>query len=142
MIRRLNGQSYDSPACGEFSFYPGSLCLRLNYRMDRIIRAHSLYVAPLIDLIMPNFTFDSPVSKVYIDIQYGTGHLFALGVTVLAIITLIAAALPLVIRLLRKKRRKVISLMRRNTFMEKGLLLFALSFSFSFPKPQPRMRKY
>lgn len=61
------------------------------------------YVAPLIDLIMPNFTFDSPVSKVYIDIQYGTGHLFALGVTVLAIITLIAAALPLVIRLFAEK---------------------------------------
>lgn len=61
------------------------------------------YVAPLIDLIMPNFTFDSPVSKVYIDIQYGTGHLFAMGVTVLAIITLIAAALPLVIRLFAEK---------------------------------------
>ncbi|AME07598.1 type VII secretion protein EsaA [Bacillus siamensis] len=61
------------------------------------------YVAPLIDLIMPNFSFDSPVSKVYIDIQYGTGHLFAMGITVLAIITLIAAALPLIIRLLAEK---------------------------------------
>ncbi|RDY91004.1 type VII secretion protein EsaA [Bacillus amyloliquefaciens] len=61
------------------------------------------YVAPLIDLIMPNFTFDSPVSKVYIDIQYGTGHLFAMGITVLVIITLIAAVLPLIIRLFAEK---------------------------------------
>ncbi|MEC2400392.1 type VII secretion protein EsaA [Bacillus subtilis] len=58
------------------------------------------YVAPLIDLIMPNFTFEDPVSKVYIDIQYGTGHLFTMGITVLLIITVIAAALPLIIRLM------------------------------------------
>lgn len=58
------------------------------------------YVAPLIDLIMPNFTFEDPVSKVYIDIQYGTGHLFTMGITVLLIITVIAAALPLIIRLI------------------------------------------
>ncbi|PAY12623.1 type VII secretion protein EsaA [Bacillus sp. 7705b] len=61
------------------------------------------YVAPLIDLIMPNFTFEDPVSKVYIDIQYGTGHLFTMGISVLLIITLIAAALPLVIRLIAEK---------------------------------------
>ncbi|MGC2879173.1 type VII secretion protein EsaA [Bacillus subtilis] len=58
------------------------------------------YVAPLIDLIMPNFTFEDPVSKVYIDIQYGTGHMFTMGITVLLIITVIAAALPLIIRLM------------------------------------------
>ncbi|MCI4168757.1 type VII secretion protein EsaA [Bacillus spizizenii] len=58
------------------------------------------YVAPLIDLIMPNFTFEDPVSKVYIDIQYGTGHLFTVGITVLLIITVIAAALPLIIRMM------------------------------------------
>ncbi|MBR0000700.1 type VII secretion protein EsaA, partial [Bacillus subtilis] len=58
------------------------------------------YVAPLIDLIMPNFTFEDPVSKVYIDIQYGTGHLFTMGITVLLIITVIAVALPLIIRLM------------------------------------------
>ncbi|MCY8174634.1 type VII secretion protein EsaA [Bacillus inaquosorum] len=61
------------------------------------------YVAPLIDLIMPNFTFEDPVSKVYIDIQYGTGHLFAMGISVLLIITVIAAALPLIIRLMAEK---------------------------------------
>ncbi|MDY7432905.1 type VII secretion protein EsaA [Bacillus sp. V26] len=61
------------------------------------------YVAPLIDLIMPNFIFEDPVSKVYIDIQYGTGHLFTMGISVLLIITLIAAALPLVIRLIAEK---------------------------------------
>ncbi|MER0465814.1 type VII secretion protein EsaA [Bacillus cabrialesii subsp. cabrialesii] len=61
------------------------------------------YVAPLIDLIMPNFTFEDPVSKVYIDIQYGTGHLFTMGISVLLIITVIAAALPLVIRLMAEK---------------------------------------
>ncbi|RKQ25470.1 type VII secretion protein EsaA [Bacillus subtilis] len=61
------------------------------------------YVAPLIDLIMPNFTFEDPVSKVYIDIQYGTGHLFTMGISVLLIITVIAAALPLIIRLMAEK---------------------------------------
>ncbi|KXZ17786.1 type VII secretion protein EsaA [Bacillus nakamurai] len=61
------------------------------------------YVAPLIDLIMPNFSFDSPVSKIYIDIQYGTGHLFTMGIMVLLIITLIAAALPLILRLITEK---------------------------------------
>ncbi|AUZ27683.1 type VII secretion protein EsaA [Bacillus subtilis] len=61
------------------------------------------YVAPLIDLIMPNFTFEDPVSKVYIDIQYGTGHLFTMGISVLLIITGIAAALPLIIRLMAEK---------------------------------------
>ncbi|MBY8911225.1 type VII secretion protein EsaA [Bacillus sp. YC2] len=61
------------------------------------------YVAPLIDLIMPNFSFDSPVSKIYIDIQYGTGHLFTMGITVLLIITLITAALPLILRLITEK---------------------------------------
>ncbi|QIW81221.1 type VII secretion protein EsaA [Bacillus tequilensis] len=61
------------------------------------------YVAPLIDLIMPNFTFEDPVSKVYIDIQYGTGHLFAMGISVLLIITVLAAALPLIIRLMAEK---------------------------------------
>lgn len=61
------------------------------------------YVAPLIDLIMPNFTFEDPVSKVYIDIQYGTGHLFTMGITVLLIITVIAAALPLIIRLMAER---------------------------------------
>ncbi|TYS07929.1 type VII secretion protein EsaA [Bacillus subtilis] len=61
------------------------------------------YVAPLIDLIMPNFTFEDPVSKVFIDIQYGTGHLFTMGITVLLVITVIAAALPLVIRLMAEK---------------------------------------
>ncbi|MGF7534045.1 type VII secretion protein EsaA [Bacillus mexicanus] len=61
------------------------------------------YIAPLIDLIMPNFTFENPVSKVYIDIQYGTGHLFTMGITVLLIITVITAALPLIIRLMAEK---------------------------------------
>ncbi|UQZ47216.1 type VII secretion protein EsaA [Bacillus sp. PK3-037] len=65
------------------------------------------YVAPLIDLIMPNFTFEDPVSKVYIDIQYGTGHLFTMGISVLLIITLIAAALPLVIRLIAEKTAEI-----------------------------------
>ncbi|MCO4849470.1 type VII secretion protein EsaA [Bacillus vallismortis] len=61
------------------------------------------YIAPLIDLIMPNFTFENPVSKVYIDIQYGTGHLFTMGITILLIIAVIAAALPLIIRLMAEK---------------------------------------
>lgn len=65
------------------------------------------YVAPLIDLVMPNFSFDNPVSKVYIDIQYGTGHLFTMGITALLIITLITVALPLVIRLMADKTAEI-----------------------------------
>ncbi|MDS9996315.1 type VII secretion protein EsaA [Bacillus atrophaeus] len=65
------------------------------------------YVAPLIDLVMPNFSFDNPVSRVYIDIQYGTGHLFTMGITALLIITLITVALPLVIRLMADKTAEI-----------------------------------
>lgn len=55
------------------------------------------YVAPLLDLAMPNFTFNNPVSTVYMSIQYGTGSQFALGIGALILITIIAIAVPFIV---------------------------------------------
>ncbi|KAA6475315.1 type VII secretion protein EsaA [Bacillus swezeyi] len=55
------------------------------------------YVAPLLDLAMPNFSFENPVSAVYVSIQYGTGSQFALGIGALILITIIAAAVPFMV---------------------------------------------
>lgn len=55
------------------------------------------YVAPLLDLAMPNFSFNNPVSTVYMSIQYGTGSQFALGIGALILITIIAIAVPFII---------------------------------------------
>ncbi|MGN9866423.1 type VII secretion protein EsaA [Bacillus swezeyi] len=55
------------------------------------------YVAPLLDLAMPNFSFENPVSAVYVSIQYGTGSQFALGIGALILITIIAAAVPFIV---------------------------------------------
>jgi uncharacterized phage infection (PIP) family protein YhgE len=54
------------------------------------------FTAPLIDLVMPNFDFNDPVSAVYISIQYGTGDLFGLGAAMLACSTLIFLAIPFI----------------------------------------------
>ncbi|MCY7991862.1 type VII secretion protein EsaA [Bacillus haynesii] len=55
------------------------------------------YVAPLLDLAMPNFSFNNPVSTVYMSIQYGTGSQFALGIGALILITIIAIAVPFIV---------------------------------------------
>ncbi|MDA1476264.1 type VII secretion protein EsaA [Bacillus changyiensis] len=55
------------------------------------------YVAPLLDLAMPNFSFENPVSTVYMSIQYGTGGLFALGTGALVLITIVVMAVPFVV---------------------------------------------
>ncbi|ALC82225.1 MULTISPECIES: type VII secretion protein EsaA [Bacillus] len=54
------------------------------------------FTAPLIDLVMPNFDFHDPVSAVYISIQYDTGNLFALGTTLLAVITMVLLLIPFI----------------------------------------------
>lgn len=91
---------YDSIAGRKLCLHPDGVQIRIDPGWVASAAMILFYVAPLIDLIMPNFTFEDPVSKVYIDIQYGTGHLFTMGITVLLIITVIAAALPLIIRLM------------------------------------------
>lgn len=47
------------------------------------------FVAPLIDLVMPNFYFTNPVTDVYLSIQYGNGDHFGMGVIGLVILTVL-----------------------------------------------------
>ncbi|MCW1835395.1 type VII secretion protein EsaA [Bacillus xiamenensis] len=57
------------------------------------------FVAPLIDLVMPNFYFTNPVTDVYLSIQYGNGDNFGIGITGLLILTVLLMVIPLVKRL-------------------------------------------
>lgn len=61
------------------------------------------FVAPLIDLVMPNFYFTNPVTDVYLSIQYGNGDHFGMGVIGLVILTVLFMAIPLVIKLWKDK---------------------------------------
>ncbi|MDM5321327.1 type VII secretion protein EsaA [Bacillus altitudinis] len=61
------------------------------------------FVAPLIDLVMPNFHFTNPVTDVYLSIQYGNGDHFGMGVIGLVILTVLFMAIPLVMKLWKDK---------------------------------------
>lgn len=61
------------------------------------------FVAPLIDLVMPNFHFTNPVTDVYLSIQYGNGDIFGMGVTGLVILTVLFMVVPLVKKLWKDK---------------------------------------
>ncbi|MDG4728416.1 type VII secretion protein EsaA [Bacillus pumilus] len=61
------------------------------------------FVAPLIDLVMPNFYFTNPVTDVYLSIQYGNGDHFGMGVIGLVILTVLFMAIPLVTKLWKDK---------------------------------------
>lgn len=61
------------------------------------------FVAPLIDLVMPNFYFINPVTDVYLSIQYGNGDHFGMGVIGLVILTVLFMAIPLVTKLWKDK---------------------------------------
>ncbi|MDI0273654.1 type VII secretion protein EsaA [Bacillus safensis] len=61
------------------------------------------FVAPLIDLVMPNFHFTNPVTDVYLSIQYGNGDTFGMGVTGLVILTVLFLVVPLVKKLWKDK---------------------------------------
>ncbi|GLF91991.1 ESX secretion system protein YueB [Bacillus safensis] len=61
------------------------------------------FVAPLIDLVMPNFHFTNPVTDVYLSIQYGNGDNFGMGVTGLVILTVLFMVVPLVTKLWKDK---------------------------------------
>ncbi|UYO35064.1 type VII secretion protein EsaA [Bacillus zhangzhouensis] len=61
------------------------------------------FVAPLIDLVMPNFHFTNPVTDVYLSIQYGNGDTFGMGVTGLVILTVLFMVVPLVEKLWKDK---------------------------------------
>lgn len=61
------------------------------------------FVAPLIDLVMPNFHFTNPVTDVYLSIQYGNGDHFGMGVIGLMILTVLFMVIPLVTKLWKDK---------------------------------------
>ncbi|WP_437137147.1 type VII secretion protein EsaA [Bacillus safensis] len=61
------------------------------------------FVAPLIDLVMPNFHFTNPVTDVYLSIQYGNGDTFGMGVMGLVILTVLFMVVPLVKKLWKDK---------------------------------------
>lgn len=61
------------------------------------------FVAPLIDLVMPNFHFTNPVTDVYMSIQYGNGDTFGMGITGLVILTVLFMVVPLVKKLWKDK---------------------------------------
>ena len=61
------------------------------------------FVAPLIDLVMPNFHFTNPVTDVYLSIQYGNGDNFGMGITGLLILTILFMVIPLVNKLWKDK---------------------------------------
>ncbi|MEB2356195.1 type VII secretion protein EsaA [Bacillus pumilus] len=61
------------------------------------------FVAPLIDLVMPNFHFTNPVTDVYLSIQYGNGDHFGMGVIGLVILTVLFMVIPLVTTLWKDK---------------------------------------
>ncbi|MBC5969641.1 type VII secretion protein EsaA, partial [Bacillus pumilus] len=61
------------------------------------------FVAPLIDLVMPNFHFTNPVTDVYLSIQYGNGDHFGMGVIGLMILTVLFMVIPFVTKLWKDK---------------------------------------
>lgn len=56
------------------------------------------FVTPLLDLVMPNFSMNHPVSEVYMSIQFGNQSMFLPAVIVLSIVSIIAAAAAYFIR--------------------------------------------
>ncbi|RDZ07970.1 type VII secretion protein EsaA [Priestia megaterium] len=59
------------------------------------------YITPLLNLSMPNFNYEDPVSKVYMSIQYDTQSLFGQALIVLLGITAVLSVLPSIIRALK-----------------------------------------
>ncbi|MCM3773386.1 type VII secretion protein EsaA [Priestia aryabhattai] len=59
------------------------------------------YITPLLNLSMPNFNYEDPVSKVYMSIQYDTQSLFGQALIVLLGMTSVLSVLPSIIRALK-----------------------------------------
>ncbi|MDM5299334.1 type VII secretion protein EsaA [Bacillus pumilus] len=64
------------------------------------------FVAPLIELVMPNFHFTNPVTDVYMSIQYGTGDEFGIGITGLLILMVLLILIPFVPKLWKDKKEE------------------------------------
>lgn len=59
------------------------------------------YITPLLNLSMPNFNYEDPVSKVYMSIQYDTQSLFGQALIVLLGMNAVLSVLPSIIRALK-----------------------------------------
>ncbi|WLR42822.1 type VII secretion protein EsaA [Bacillus carboniphilus] len=57
----------------------------------------ALFVTPLLALTTPNFTFEDPMSKVYVSIQYGSESLFSKAAIVLTMIIIALGVLQMVL---------------------------------------------
>jgi type VII secretion EsaA-like protein len=66
----------------------------------------AFFISPLLALAAPNFTYEDPMSKVYISIQYDANNLFTQGVIVLIGIILVLTILPFVVNALRNTNEK------------------------------------
>ncbi|WP_368505843.1 type VII secretion protein EsaA [Alkalihalophilus sp. As8PL] len=65
------------------------------------------FVTPLLDLVMPNFSMNHPISQVYMSIQFGNQSLFIPAVLITSILSLIVVALPYLIKMRRSKKEEV-----------------------------------
>ncbi|WP_181537251.1 type VII secretion protein EsaA [[Anoxybacillus] calidus] len=52
------------------------------------------FITPLLDLVLPNFSFDHPISETYMSIQYGDQQAFYPAVIALGVVTLFMSAVP------------------------------------------------
>ncbi|EZP74956.1 hypothetical protein H839_15673 [Parageobacillus genomosp. 1] len=52
------------------------------------------FITPLLDLVLPNFSFDHPISETYMSIQYGDQQAFYPAVITLGVVTLFMSAVP------------------------------------------------
>jgi hypothetical protein len=52
------------------------------------------FITPLLDLVLPNFSFDHPISETYMSIQYGDQQAFYPAVITLGVVTLLMSAVP------------------------------------------------
>ncbi|WP_079527508.1 type VII secretion protein EsaA [Halobacillus hunanensis] len=64
------------------------------------------FVTPLLNVILPNFSINHPVSEVYMSIQYGDQSSFYPAVIVLALITVLAGAIPYIVKYLQRKKEE------------------------------------
>ncbi|MFD2922412.1 type VII secretion protein EsaA [Halobacillus naozhouensis] len=64
------------------------------------------FVTPLLNVILPNFSISHPVAEVYMSIQYGDQSSFYPAVIVLALITVLAGAIPYIVKYLHSKKEE------------------------------------
>lgn len=64
------------------------------------------FITPLLDLVLPDFSVQHPVSQVYMSIQYGDQSAFLPAVIIASVISVVAVALPYVLKKVRARRNQ------------------------------------